>query len=174
MEEKTLFKSLGGPGSRGLSSGYATAGCTIIKDGNGKLVTKREEVIKVGRTLATLTSGVARGGGTGAMAPPKLLVNVFFCNEFMLLRSLNGDHAKCTGWHRPGAPPPNKNPGYAVDSDHKGNIGSDLELPNYEHEKVNVIEITAMDVIRGLKVVKREINRLGQKRSEIRSMVNVL
>ena len=31
-------------------------------------------------------SGVARGG---AMAPPKLLVNVFFVNEFMLLRGWN-------------------------------------------------------------------------------------
>ena len=33
-------------------------------------------------------SGVARGA-RGAMAPPKLLVNVFFCNELMLLRALN-------------------------------------------------------------------------------------
>ena len=41
-------------------------------------------------------------------------------------------------------------------------------VDTYEHEKVNVIEITAMDVIRGLTVVKREINRPGQKRSEIR------
>ena len=31
---------------------------------------------------------------------------------------------------------------------------SDLELPNYVHEKVNVIEITDMEVTRGLKGMK--------------------
>ena len=33
---------------------------------------------------------------------------------------------------------------------HEGNL-SDLELPNYVHEKVNVIEITDMEVTRELK-----------------------
>ena len=33
---------------------------------------------------------------------------------------------------------------------------SDLELPNYVHEKLNVIEITDMKVTRGLKGMKKE------------------
>ena len=37
---------------------------------------------------------------------------------------------------------------------HKVNI-SDLELPNYVHEKVNVIEITDMEVNKGLKGMKK-------------------
>ena len=37
---------------------------------------------------------------------------------------------------------------------HEGNM-SDLELPNYVHEKVNVIEITVMEVTRGLKGMKK-------------------
>ena len=36
---------------------------------------------------------------------------------------------------------------------HEGTV-SDLELPNYVHEKVNVIEITDMEVTRGLKGVE--------------------
>ena len=31
----------------------------------------------------------SQGGARGAMAPPKLLVNVFLRNELMLLRGLN-------------------------------------------------------------------------------------
>ena len=37
---------------------------------------------------------------------------------------------------------------------HEGNM-SDLELPNYVHEKLNVIEITDMEVTRGLKGMKK-------------------
>ena len=37
---------------------------------------------------------------------------------------------------------------------HEGNM-SDLELPNYVQEKVNVIEITGMEVTRGLKGMKK-------------------
>ena len=37
---------------------------------------------------------------------------------------------------------------------HEGNM-SDLELPNYVHDKVNVIEIMDMEVTRGLKGMKK-------------------
>ena len=37
---------------------------------------------------------------------------------------------------------------------HEGNM-SDLELPNYVHDKLNVIEITDMEVTRGLKGMKK-------------------
>ena len=37
---------------------------------------------------------------------------------------------------------------------HEGNM-SDLDLPNYVHEKVNVIEIACMEVTGGLKGAKR-------------------
>ena len=39
-----------------------------------------------GRSVHWCTSWRSQGGGTGAMVLPKLLVNVFFCNESMLLR----------------------------------------------------------------------------------------
>ena len=39
---------------------------------------------------------------------------------------------------------------------------SDLELPNYEHERMNVIKITDIEVNRGLKGIKRESTRLGR------------
>ena len=40
---------------------------------------------------------------------------------------------------------------------------SDLELPNNVHEKVNVIEITDMEVTRGLKGMEnRESTRMGR------------
>ena len=38
---------------------------------------------------------------------------------------------------------------------HEGNM-SDLELPNYVHEKVNVIEIMYMEVTRGQKGIKKK------------------
>ena len=44
----------------------------------------------------------------------------------------------------------------------EGNM-SDLELPNYVHEKVNVIEITDMEVTRGLKGVKKGEHQDGTK-----------
>ena len=46
---------------------------------------------------------------------------------------------------------------------HEGNM-SDLELPNYVHEKLNVIEITDMQVTRGLERMKRkrESTRVGR------------
>ena len=44
---------------------------------------------------------------------------------------------------------------------HEGNM-SDLELPNYVHEKLNVIEITDMQVIIGLEGRKRESTRVGR------------
>ena len=69
-------------------------GGTFIKDRNGKLVTNREEVLKVW--------------------------------EVTTVSYLN----------------------------HEGNM-SDLELPNYVHEKLNVIEITDMGVTRGLKGMKK-------------------
>ena len=69
-------------------------GGTFIKDRNGKLVTNREEVLKV--------------------------------------------------WEGH----------YSELLNHKGNM-SDLELPNYVHEKVNVIEITDMEVTSGLKGMKK-------------------
>ena len=43
----------------------------------------------LGSELGLGYSGVARGGAREAMAPPKLLVNVFFRNELMSLRGLN-------------------------------------------------------------------------------------
>ena len=45
---------------------------------------------------------------------------------------------------------------------HEGNM-SDLELPNYVHEKLNVIEITDMEVTRGLKGMKRGEHQDGTK-----------
>ena len=69
-------------------------GGTFIKDRNGKLVTNREEVIKV--------------------------------------------------WEGH----------YSELLNHEGNM-SDLELPNYVHDKVNVIEITDMEVTSGLKGMKK-------------------
>ena len=69
-------------------------GGTFIKDRNGKIVTNREEVLKV--------------------------------------------------WEGH----------YSELLNHDGNM-SDLELPNYVHEKLNKIEITDMEVTRGLKGVKR-------------------
>ena len=69
-------------------------GGTCIKDRNGKLVTNREEVLKV--------------------------------------------------WEGH----------YSELLNHEGNM-SDLELPNYVHEKVNVIEITDMEVTSGLKGMKK-------------------
>ena len=48
----------------------------------------------------------------------------------------------------------NKQRYYSLNNiNHEGNM-SDLELPNYVHEKVNVIEIKNMEVIRGLKWMK--------------------
>ena len=44
----------------------------------------------------------------------------------------------------------------------EGNM-SDLELPNYLHEKVNVIEITDMEVTRGLKGMKKGEHQDGTK-----------
>ena len=46
---------------------------------------------------AVYGSGVARGGPGGPW-PPKLLVNVFLCNEFMLLRSLNSRTVSLQKW----------------------------------------------------------------------------
>ena len=69
-------------------------GGTFIKDRNGKLVTNREEVLKV--------------------------------------------------WEGH----------YSELLNHEGNM-SDLELPNYVYEKVNVIEITDMEVTSGLKGMKK-------------------
>ena len=69
-------------------------GGTFIKDRNGKLVTYREEVVKV--------------------------------------------------WEGH----------YSELLNHEGNM-SDLELPNYVHEKLNVIEITDMEVTRGVKGMKK-------------------
>ena len=40
---------------------------------------------------------------------------------------------------------------------------SDLELPNYVHEKVNVIEITDMEVTSGLKEIKKGEHQDGMK-----------
>ena len=44
---------------------------------------------------------------------------------------------------------------------HEANM-SDLELPNNVHEKVNVIEITDMEVTRGLNGMKRENTGMGR------------
>ena len=77
-------------------------GGTFIKDRNGKLVTNREEVLKV--------------------------------------------------WERH----------YSELLNHEGNM-SDLELPNYVHEKVNVIEITDMEVTSGLKGMKKGEHQDGMK-----------
>ena len=46
---------------------------------------------------------------------------------------------------------------------HEGNV-SDLELPNYVHEKLNKIEITDMEVTRGLKGVNKGEHHDGTKR----------
>ena len=73
---------------------------TFIKDRNGKLVTNREEVLKV--------------------------------------------------WEGH----------YSELLNHEGNM-SDLELPNYVHEKVNVIEITDMEVTSGLKGMKKGLETLA-------------
>ena len=40
---------------------------------------------------------------------------------------------------------------------------SDLDLPNYVHEKVDVIEITDMEVTRGLKGMKKGDHQDGMK-----------
>ena len=69
-------------------------GGTFIKDRNGKLVTNREEMLKV----------------------------------------WEGHYSELLNY--------------------EGNM-SDLELPNYVHEKLNVIEITDMEVTRGLKGMKK-------------------
>ena len=45
---------------------------------------------------------------------------------------------------------------------HEGHL-SDLELPNYVHEKVNVIEITDMEVTGGLEVMKKGEHQDGTK-----------
>ena len=45
---------------------------------------------------------------------------------------------------------------------HEGNM-SDLELPNYVHEKVNVFEIMDMEVTRGLKGMKKGEHQNGTK-----------
>ena len=82
-------------------------GGTFIKDRNGKLVTNREEVLKV--------------------------------------------------WEGH----------YSELLNHEGNM-SDLELPNYVHEKLNVIEITDMEVTRGLKEMKKgRQTRLDEMRAEM-------
>ena len=55
---------------------------------------------------------------------------------------------------------------------HEGNM-SDLELPNYVHEKLNVIEITDMQVTRGLEGMKKKRDEMRAEMADVAGEIGV-
>ena len=50
---------------------------------------------------------------------------------------------------------------------------SDLELPNYVHEKLNVIEITDMQVTRGLEGMKKKRDEMRAEMADVAGEIGV-